>query len=445
MGRTKRLRTQRQRLALEQQQTKDERFLPDLYKYLSTLGWNNETKLTARNFPLTGRGLCSKSVAIEKEAEIIRLPIDALLSIKTIENDEDFKNMFNVEQFDKDHKIPFQSLMAFYVMHQKLLAAESNFNSYIKSLPTYFTTPYFCPVSELQCLPDSILERTVEQNRKIKESFQNLKLVYKYQDFDLKYTLNDFRWSYFVVNTRSVYIFGKQIKPDNCFFQPLIAEDCNLALAPFLDLFNHSDQFTTQADLIRNPQTKQFEFILTLENCPAEKILPLKQIFISYGALTNLKLLVEYGFILPGNQNDFFEITLNDVETFLQQEKSFVGLMFHKNKFKFIREHNLHDQMFVHREEGISHNLHVVLHLLFKEESPFPNILNQVAFGSEDNLLTVDAEVELLLRFKIKEYEKFVATLESKQNLTKSGLVCKVYLQECLEYLNTCLINLQSS
>ncbi|XP_037813369.1 SET domain-containing protein 4 [Lucilia sericata] len=445
MGRTKRIRTQRQRLALEQEQTKDEHFLPDLYKYLSSLGWKNETKLTARNFLLTGRGLCSKSVAIEKEADIIRLPLKALLTIKTLEQDEDFKNLFDKEKFDKEHKISFQSLMAFYVLHQKLLMEESKHKSYIKSLPNYFTTPYFCPVAELQCLPDSILERTVEQNRKIKESYQNLKLVYNFEDFDSKYSLKDFRWSYFVVNTRSVYIFSRLIKPDKCFFQPLIAEDCNLALAPFLDLFNHSDLYQTQADLIRNPSTKQFEFILTLENCPSGKILPLQQVFISYGALTNLKLLIEYGFILPSNQNDYFEISLNDIETFLQQEKSFKGFIFHRNKFKFIREHNLNDQMFIHKEEGISHNLHVVLHLLFKEESYFPNILNQVAFGSADNLLNVDKEVEVLLKFKIKEYEEFVKTLDSKENLTKSGLVCNQYLKECLAYLTNCLINLQST
>lgn len=442
MGRTKRIRKQRQQLAVEQEQTKDERFLPDLYKYLSSLGWHNETKLTARNFPQTGRGLCSKSVVIEKENEIIRLPEETLLTIKTLENDEDFKQLFNKEKFVKEHKISFQALMAFYVMEQKLLGEESKHQAYIKSLPKYFTTPYFCPVAELQCLPDSILERTVKQNRKIKESFQNLKLAYNLEDFEEKYTLNDFRWSYFVVNSRSVYIYSKQIKPDKCFFQPLIAEDFNLALAPFLDLFNHSDLFKTQADLIRNSKTKELEYILTLEESPKEKIHPLEQIFISYGALTNLKLLIEYGFILPGNHNDYFEFSLSDIETFLQQEKSFKKLIFHKNKFKFIRDHNLHDQMFVHKEEGISHNLHVVLHLLFKEESYFPNILNQVAFGSADNLLDVKPEVELLLAYKIKEYEQFLKSLELKEQLTKSGLVCKDYLQECLKYLNICLNNI---
>lgn len=441
MGRTKRMRQQRERLAVEQEQTKDDRFLPDLYKYLNLLGWKNETKLTARNYPLTGRGLCSKSVNIEKEAEIIRLPLNALLTIKTLENDVTFKNIFDAKKFDKDCKISFEALMAFYVMHQKSLGQESKYKSYIKSLPPCFTTPYFCPVSELQCLPDSILERTVEQNRKIKECFQVLKLVYKFEDFESKFNLSDFRWSYFVVNTRSIYIFAQQIKPDESFFQRLISEDCNLGLAPFLDLFNHSDQFYTEAGLIQNRNTKEFEYIITLKNCPSKKILPLQQIFISYGTLPNLKLLVEYGFTLPLNKNDYFEFSLNDIEIFLQQDKSFKGLVFHKNKFKFIREHNLHDQMFVHTEEDISHNLHVVLHLLFKEESYFPNILNQVAFGSVDNLLNVDAEVQLLLKFKIKEYQQYVASLECKQSLTKSGLVCKLYLKECLTYLNNYLNN----
>lgn len=440
MGRTKRTRRQRQQLAREQDQRKDKRFLPDLYKYLSSLGWKNETKLTARNFTLTGRGLYSKSHTIEKGDEIIRLPIDALLTIKLLENDEDFKQLFDNEKFDKDHKIPFQSLMAFYIIHQKLVVKDTKISAYLNSLPTYFTTPYFCPVNELQCLPDSILECTVEQNRKIKESYQNLKLVCKCEDFVSKYPLSEFRWAYFVVNTRSVHIFAQLFKPDKCFFQPLLAGDCNLALAPFLDLFNHSDRVTTQVDLLRNDTTKAFEYVLTLENYVATRILPHQQIFISYGALANLKLLTEYGFILPSNANDYFEFSLNDVETFLQQEKSFRGLNIHKNKFKFIRDHNLNDQMFIHSNEGVSHNLHVVFHLLFKEESHFPNVLNQVAFGSVDNLENMDGEVTLLLKFKINEYEMFVKTLETKENLTKSGYASKLYLKECLNYLNNCLL-----
>ncbi|XP_073841951.1 SET domain-containing protein 4 [Musca autumnalis] len=439
MGRTYRSRKQRQKLAKEQNQVKDDRFLPDLYKYLCSLGWRNETQLTARNFPISGRGLCSKSQTLEIGSELIRLPSDALLSIKTLENDDNFKEIFDETKFDKDHKISFQSLMTFYILYQKDLEENSKYQAYLKSLPTYFTTPYFCPISELQCLPENILERTVEQNRLIKMAYSNLKLVLNIQNFEEKYPLQQFRWAYFVVNTRSVYVFGKQLKPEKSFFQNFITEDCNLALAPFLDLFNHSDKVQTQADLMRNSKTKELEFILTLDDCENSKILPLQQIFISYGALTNLKLLCEYGFFLPSNRHDYFEFSLNDIENFLHNEKSLKGRIFHKNKFKFIREHNLCDQMFVHRSEGISHNLHVVLQLLFKEESHFPNILNQVAFGSVDNLDNVNEEVKLLLKFKLQEYEMFIKSLDSIQKLSKSGLVAKSYLHECHEYLLNCI------
>ncbi|XP_061396190.1 SET domain-containing protein 4 [Musca vetustissima] len=439
MGRTYRYRKQRQKLAKEHEQNKDDRFLPDLYKYLSSLGWRNESQLTARNFPLTGRGLCSKSLTLETGSELIRLPSNALLSIKTIETDDEFKDIFDETKFDKDHKISFQALMAFYILYQKNLGDNTKYLPYLKSLPSYFTTPYFCPISELQCLPENILERTVEQNRLIKLAYSNLKLVLKIENFEEQYPLQQFRWSYFVVNTRSVYVFGKQLKPEKSFFQSFITEDCNLALAPFLDLFNHSDQVQTQADLIRNKETKELEFILTLENCENSKILPLQQIFISYGALTNLKLLLEYGFFLSLNCHDYFEFSLNDIENFLHMEKTLKGRLFHKNKFKFIREHNLCDQMFVHRLDGISHNLHVVLHLLFKEESHFPNILNQVAFGSVANLENVNDEMKLLLEFKINEYEIFINSLESMKALSKSGIVVKSYLQECHKYLQNCI------
>ncbi|XP_013114765.2 SET domain-containing protein 4 [Stomoxys calcitrans] len=443
MGRTYRCRKQRLKLAAEHEQSKDESFLPDLYKYLSSLQWKNESRLTARNFPLTGRGLCSKQAICGTEPELIRLPIDALLTIKTLEDDEGFREMFDEEKFDKDHKISFQSLMAFYVLYQMALGQESPFKPYLKSLPTYFSTPYFCPIAELQCLPENILERTVEQNRLIKESYKNLKIVLRNaEDFELKYPMAQFRWSYFVVNTRSVYVLGKQIKSDKLYFQNLLSEDYNLALAPFLDLFNHSDLVQTEADVMRHTASKQLEFVLTLANGDGAKIPAYRQIFISYGALSNLKLLTEYGFFLPSNRHDLFEFSLMDIENFLHMEKSFKGRVFHKNKFKFIRDHNLCDQMFVHQHEGVSHNLQVVLHLLFKEESHFPNILNQVAFGSIENLQNVNEEVGLLLKFKVKEYEMYIKSLESLRDLTKSGYIAKMYLQECLRYMDECLLGL---
>lgn len=440
MGRTFRLRKQRQELALKQQQSKDDNVLPDLIKHLVLLGWRNGNQLSARNFDLTGRGLCSKSHDIEEGSDIIRLPADILISIKTLEEDEDFVMLFNKNKFDKDNAVTFQGLMAFYIMHHKILDQMSLHKEYIKSLPCNFSTPYFCPTPELKCLPDAVLEHTVQQNRKIKENYQRLKAIFNADhEFETKYPLQLFKWSYFVVNSRSVYVLGKQLKPQNSFFTAILSDDCNLALAPFLDLFNHSDLVKTQADLILNKSTKQLEFVLSLNKCPQGKVKRKQQLFISYGALTNFKLFVEYGFIIPYNWHDYFEFSLSDIELFVQQEKSFKGKIFHKNKFKFIRDHNLYDQMFVHRQDGISHNLHVVLHLLFREQSYFPNILNQVAFGSAENLESVEEEIDLLLKFKLCEYKQFLQNLNLIENLSNSGIMARLYLTECINYLEHCL------
>uniref|UniRef100_A0A1B0B979 Iron-sulfur clusters transporter ABCB7, mitochondrial n=1 Tax=Glossina palpalis gambiensis TaxID=67801 RepID=A0A1B0B979_9MUSC len=407
-------------------------FLSDLYKYLMAFGWQNKTQLTARNFSGTGRGLCSKTKNLEEGEILIRLPVRSFITINTIENDENFKKNFKNAIFVKEPKITFQTLLAFYVLYHSKLKGSSPLEAYITSLPLNFTNPYFCPINELQCLPEAILLCTVKQNREIKEAYQNLKYIFHGNDFEQLYTLQDFRWSYFVVNTRSIHISVKKLKCENNFFQPIIAGDCNMALAPLLDLFNHSDLVKTQPDLIFNTCDKKLEFIITLEESPLKKIKRQQELFISYGCLTNRKLLIEYGFTLIDNQHDYFEFSSNDIENFLRREYSFKGQTFHSNKFKFIRDHNLTDQLFIHWQEGISHNLRVVLHLLFHEESHFTNILNQIAFGTSDNLKAVNEEVKLLLSFKMNEYQICINDLESLKSLTPAGLVAVGYLKESL-------------
>uniref|UniRef100_A0A1A9W7G7 SET domain-containing protein n=1 Tax=Glossina brevipalpis TaxID=37001 RepID=A0A1A9W7G7_9MUSC len=432
MGRTLRLRKQRQKLALQMQRSAGNSFLSDLYKYLMAFGWQNETQLTARNFFGTGRGLFSKTKNFQDGEILIRLPVRSLITINTIENDENFKNNFNNAMFVKEHKISFQTLMAFYILYHSKLKHCSPFEAYISSLPLNFTNPYFCPINELQCLPENILICTVKQNREIKEAYENLKHICFNNNFEQLYTLQDFRWAYFAVNTRSIHISIEKLKCvcEKKFFQPIVTKDYNIALAPLLDLFNHSDLVKTQPALIYNTYNKELEFVITLEQCPLKKIRKKQQLFISYGCLTNLKLFIEYGFTLIGNQYDYFELSFTDIENFLRHENSFRGLNFHSNKFKFIRDHNLTDQLFIHWQEGISHNLLVVFHLFFREESHFTNILNQIAFGTSNNLKKVDEEVKLLLKFKLEEYRICIKNLESLKSLTPAGLEAVCYLKE---------------
>ncbi|XP_016993886.2 SET domain-containing protein 4 [Drosophila takahashii] len=432
-------RTQRRRLQRAKKSAGDSGSLKDLYIQLHSLGWQNHTHLSAQNFDQTGRGLCSKQDSFSPEDELIRLPVGCLISIATLEADQAFKNLFNKELFDKDSRISFQALLACYLLYQKHLqecSLHSIYSAYLDTLPRSYSTPYFCSIPELQCLPESLLERTVAQNRQIRGYFEIIKsLILNCDCCGRNYgqeiwSLAEFKWAYFTVNTRSVYLSSRFLKKQSSHFQDLISGDTNMALAPFLDLFNHSDSVQTTA------QIEGLDYVLTLNSLPLQKTKPYDQLFISYGALSNFKLLTEYGFWLKGNKNDYFEFSLLDIEHMVKHNKELATQTFHRNIFKFIREHNLHDQMFVHIDDGCSHNLRVVLHLIFKQQAYFPNILNQIAFGDAEQFEDVQPELSYLVEYKIKEYQIFGEELDKLPKLTESGSVARSYLRECIRYLS---------
>jgi len=120
----------------------------------------------------------------------------------------------------------------------------------------------------------------------------------------------------------------------------------------------------------------------------------------------------------------------------VKRNKELSTQTYHRNIFKFIREHNLNDQMFVHIDDGCSHNLKVVLHLIFKQQSYFHNILNQIAFGDAEQFEDVQPELSYLVSYKIEEYEIFGGELDKLPKLTESGAVARSYLQECVRYLS---------
>lgn len=432
-------RTQRRRRQLRSR-PKDSDSLQALYVDLHSRGWQNSTHLSAGSFPQTGRGLCSKRASFAPEDELIRLPVDCLISIATLESDEAFRGLFNKELFDKDARISFQALIACYLMYQKHLqycSNSSDYAAYLDTLPGSYSTPYFCSIPELQCLPEALLERTVAQNRQIKGYFQIIKTLVGSLSCDCCgqsycqdiWTLADYRLAYFAVNTRSVYLSARFLRKQSSHFQALLSGDANLALAPFLDLFNHSDAVQTNAEI------QAQDYVLTLKALPSPETKPYEQLFISYGALPNFKLLTEYGFWLKGNAHDYFEFSLLDIEHMIKHHKELSTQTYHRNIFKFIREHNLSDQMFVHLGDGCSHNLRVVLHLIFKQQAYFPNILNQIAFGDAEQFEDVPLELAYLVRYKVKEYEIFIGELDKLPRLTESGSTARSYLLECIRYL----------
>ncbi|RPB01435.1 SET domain-containing protein [Choiromyces venosus 120613-1] len=93
------------------------------------------------------------------------------------------------------------------------------------------------------------------------------------------------RWTkfYVLVNTRTLFY-----KPPLPAYTDLPREDC-MALCPFIDYFNHSDDGVLP---------------------PSPTIPPQTQLFVTYGCHSNDFLLIEYGFTLPLAKNKWDEVSI---------------------------------------------------------------------------------------------------------------------------------------
>ncbi|KAM8817346.1 SET domain-containing protein 4 isoform 3-T3 [Rhynchonycteris naso] len=100
------------------------------------------------------------------------------------------------------------------------------------------------------------------------------------------FSYSAFLWAWCTVNTRAVYMKRGQrqcfsTEPDTC------------ALAPYLDLLNHSPHVQVKAAF--NEETRCYE-IRTGARCRRHE-----EVFICYGPHDNRQLLLEYGFVPPRN------------------------------------------------------------------------------------------------------------------------------------------------
>lgn len=427
MGRTTRQR-KRHKITI-----KDEnKFSYELFKFLSEKGWRNESQLTVKSFPLTGRGLNSKCKLSENDM-IIDLPISSMITIVNLENDEEFHKLFDLDALQSLTKsINFQSLLALYLQNEMLKKTESYWKSYIETLPTKFTTPFFCNKSELYFIPDFILMKVVEQNGMIKRNFEELMKVVKLE-YRLSFTLSDFKWAYFVCNTRSVFLNSNVLQSlcHNEIFKEILSDSANMALAPLLDLLNHSSEASTKNQLSGSNTNISYQ-LQTLK--PIKKY---EQIFINYGVYNNTKLLVEYGFIVPDNQVDFLEFSLEDVNNYIKNHKELKFMTIPKHKYKFIRDHDLEQQIFIDLVDGLSHNFKAILCILILPENLYN--LEQVAFGDEINFERIKFHATNILERKKIDFQEFIVKLEHLEDLSDSGEVCIRFFRESINFIDKVL------
>ena len=365
----------------------------------------------------------------------------------TLENDRDFVEIFDTNELEAAKSVvTFQALLSLYLQHQKIRNEESEWLPYLRTLNEDFSTPYFCKKSELYHLPEYLLEMIVEQNEIIKKSFQDVMKLVK-AELKESYTLDMFKWAFFICNSRSVYINGKMLEPlvDEMRFKDALNDPANMALAPLLDLINHTETAACKCQLTHSERfieqnvekIKSGEVLLSYQLYTLDNIKKYDQIFINYGTYNNTKLLLEYGFIIPGNVTDFLEFTIEDVNSYIRSHLELRTLEIPKHKYKFIRDHDLDQQMYIDINDGINHSFQAVLGILLVPKNIYN--LTQVAFG--DDLKAEDIRhhaIEIVKKKKL-DFANLHEGLSKQDDLSGSGKACLEYFLEATRLIDKVL------
>ena len=80
------------------------------------------------------------------------------------------------------------------------------FGPYLESLPSQYTNPYFCSDKEKLCLPQSLSEKVLQQEKLVQKNYHQLLSLTQDLNWTLRPTLAEFSWAWFTVNTRAVYL-----------------------------------------------------------------------------------------------------------------------------------------------------------------------------------------------------------------------------------------------
>uniref|UniRef100_A0A673AZN8 SET domain containing 4 n=1 Tax=Sphaeramia orbicularis TaxID=375764 RepID=A0A673AZN8_9TELE len=203
----------------------------------------------------------------------------------------------------KPHLSPLLVLCVFLVC-ERHRGEVSDWFPYIDVLPTTYTCPAYFTDAVMDVLPAVVRRRALEQREAVQELhsshqdfFRSLQPILS-QAVEEVLTYEALRWAWCSINTRSVFMSH----PSNHF---LSGQDI-YALAPFLDLLNHRPDVQVSASF--NDSTKSYEIQ------SVSGTLRYQQAFINYGSHDNQRLLLEYGFVAPGNPHSVVYVDTGEVK-----------------------------------------------------------------------------------------------------------------------------------
>ncbi|XP_028612205.1 SET domain-containing protein 4 isoform X3 [Grammomys surdaster] len=225
--------------------------------------------------------------SLQEGQVIISLPESCLLTTDTVIRS-------SVGPYIKKWKPPVSPLLALctFLVSEKHAGSQSLWKSYLDILPKSYTCPVCLEPEVVDLLPRPLKVKAEEQRARVQDLFASSRGFFSTlqplfaESVDSVFSYGAFLWAWCTVNTRAVYLRSRR---QEC----LSAEPDTCALAPFLDLLNHSPHVQVKAAF--NEKTKCYE-IRTASRCRKHQ-----EVFICYGPHDNQRLLLEYGFVSSHN------------------------------------------------------------------------------------------------------------------------------------------------
>ena len=148
-----------------------------------------------------------------------------------------------ISRFDTAHcRLSAVELLAVFVMCEQRRGLLSPWHVYIDTLPNHYDIPLFWTQAALSQLPHDVLREVIQQTSAVADSFSRhhkLLSALQVENSDLfvsEFKLTEYQMAWAAVNTRCVHMAGNQC----CEPAAASTSEDNIALVPFLDLFNHS-------------------------------------------------------------------------------------------------------------------------------------------------------------------------------------------------------------
>nr|CAH7752183.1 unnamed protein product [Callosobruchus chinensis] len=405
MGKTYRRRRLRTRAPKSLENTAD---CIQLKQWLAKHGWKNETQLQLRDFMCSGRGICSRK-SIKAGDTLISIPYGLMVTYQTLQTDL-LRHMPHLCE-----PLKMQELLAVFLMTESK-NKESFWKEYIESLPKDLPPlPWLTTQIDMSLYPEDMQKIS----KKCYENYRSgLERVRKSIP-DFRFDDESFQWAYVLVNTRAVYVEPERLDIEGDYSSTLLDEP-NMALCPFLDMFNHDFNANTEADL--NCQDGQL--VYQLKTLSGHK--KYDQIFISYGPHNNCKLLMEYGFFIPGNVYDVVDFDMGVLMKVL-------GLQIDQRQYKFIKDHSLYEKLYI-GYGMVSFNLKAFIFVCLSDSC---KNFNQVIFGDrypQGFSLRLQLIVNELLDYKIISYKEDCKKFGSFESTGRLKNQCTSIMQNFLKY-----------